>query len=305
MRKILLIFFTLFSYNFSYAQAGAGPVQSCSAAIPEICNGSLYPAATSGTATAPFGANFNCGFTNMSANASFYYFLSTTNGPLNINVTPTDVIGIPYPNLLNQPDLDVKCWGPFNDLLTMCDQLTNGNQADCSTAPATTAEVLQIANAVAGEFYVVMVANWAAAGSSPDPCFIQFTSVGPNDGFGGPSPGDAGGTVGPLLFCDTDPVITLIDELNGVPVSFGTWTYNGSPVSGTFDPATDPLGTYTYTVAGTANCPSDQADVIVDVFSASSISVTSPSVICSNENSFTLTGIPPAGWSAQGQGVFY
>jgi hypothetical protein len=101
MKRNLLIFFTVFSYTFSYAQAGAGPVQSCSASIPEICNGSLYPAATSGTATAPFGANLSCGFTNMSANASFYYFVSSTNGPLSINVTPTDVLGIPYPNLLN------------------------------------------------------------------------------------------------------------------------------------------------------------------------------------------------------------
>ena len=304
MRKSLIIFFTFFSYIFSHAQAGAGPIQSCTSIIPEICNGSLYPAATSGTATAPFGANLNCGFTNMSGNASFYYFVSSTNGPLNINVTPTDVVGVPYPNQLNQPDLDVKCWGPFNDLTTMCDQLTNANQEDCSTAPSTTAEVLQITNAVAGEIYVVMVSNWAAAGSSPDPCFIQFTSVGPNDGFGGPSPGDAGGSVGPLLFCDTDPIINLIDELNGVPVNFGTWSYNGNPVSGTFDPTSDPLGTYTYTVSGTANCPSDAANVIVDVFSASSISVTSPSTVCSNETPFTLTGIPPAGWTSQGQGVF-
>ena len=108
MKRNLLIFFTVFSYTFSYAQAGAGPVQSCSASIPEICNGSLYPAATSGTATAPFGANLSCGFTNMSANASFYYFVSSTNGPLSINVTPTDVLGIPYPNLLNSPNLDFK-----------------------------------------------------------------------------------------------------------------------------------------------------------------------------------------------------
>ena len=48
----------------------------------------------------------------------------------------------------------------------MCDQLTNANQEYCSTAPATTQEVIQITNAVAGEFYVVMVSNWAATGST-------------------------------------------------------------------------------------------------------------------------------------------
>ena len=307
MNKFSLIIL-FFCYNLSvFGQAGAGPIQNCSSTIPEICNGALYPAATSGTATAPFGANLNCGFTSISGNASFYYFVSNTNGPLNINITPTDVIGIPYPNVNTSPDLDFKCWGPFNDLLTMCDQLTNLNQEDCSSAPATTAEVLQIANAVAGEIYVVMVSNWADVGSSPDPCFIQFTSFGPNDAFGGPSPGDAGGSVGvntPILFCDSDPVIDLIDELNGNPLTYGTWFYNGDTVSGSFDPASDPTGTYSYTIPGTANCPSDTAYVILDVFSASNISITSQSTICSNETGFTLTGIPVAGWSSQGQGVF-
>ena len=146
----------------------------------------------------------------------------------------------------------------------MCDQLTNGNQEDCSSAPATTAEVLQINNAVAGQIYVVMVANWAQTGTSPDPCYIQFTSAGPNDAFGGPSPGDAGGSVGltnPILFCDSDPIINLIDQLNGTPVNFGTWFFNGDTVNGTFDPSTDPIGTYTYSIPGTVNCPNDEAYV--------------------------------------------
>ena len=59
MRKALLIFFTFFTYIFSYSQIGTGPVQFCSSTIFEICNGALYPAATSGTATAPFGANLS------------------------------------------------------------------------------------------------------------------------------------------------------------------------------------------------------------------------------------------------------
>ena len=63
MKRFLLLFFTLFTYAFCYSQGGAGPVQSCSSTIPEICNGSLYPAATSGTATAPSGTSLNCGFT--------------------------------------------------------------------------------------------------------------------------------------------------------------------------------------------------------------------------------------------------
>ena len=309
MKRFLLLFFTLFTYAFCYSQGGAGPVQSCASPIPEICNGSLYPAATSGTATAPSGTSLNCGFSAITEYGSFYFFESNTNGPLSINITPTDVIGIPYPNINTSPDLDYICWGPFNDLTTMCDLLTNPNQEDCSNAPATTQEVLQITNAVAGEFYVILVANWAASGSTPDPCFIQFTASGPNDAFGGPSPGDAGADAGwgnPLLFCDTDPQMNLIDQLNGQPVNNGIWTYNGNAVPGTFDPAIDPPGIYTYSISGSSSgtCPGDDATVSIDVFSAASISITSPSVVCSDENLFTLTGTPPAGWSVQGEGVF-
>ena len=100
--------------------------------------------------------------------------------------------------------------------------------------------------------------------------------------------------------------MNLIDQLNGQPVNNGSWTYNGNSVPGTFDPAIDPPGVYTYSILGSSSgtCPGDAATVTLDVFSASSISITSPSVLCSDENSFTLTGIPPAGWSTQGNGVF-
>lgn len=308
MKRFFFLFLSIFfTYFYSFSQGGATPVQSCSSVIPEICNGSLYPAATSGQATAPFGSNLNCGFTDISNFASFYYFVAATNGPLNINVTPTDGAGVPYPNVLASPDLDIKCWGAFNDLTTMCDQLTNGNQEYCSSAPATTQEVIQIPNAVAGQIYVVMVSNWADVGLTPDPCFIQFTSAGPFDSFGGPSPGDAGGTVGipdPVLFCDTDPAVNLIDILNGAPLTYGYWSLNGDTVSGTFDPSVDTTGTYTYNIPGTINCPSDLAYAVVDVFSTSSIAVTSPTVVCDNEAIFPLTAIPVEGWSSQGQGIF-
>ena len=304
MKRVLLLFIAFLSSIITYGQ-----VQNCTQAIPEICNTSLYPAATSGSATAS-GANFNCGGNQVDENGSFYYFESGTNGPLNIDITPTDVLGNPNANI----DLDFICWGPFTDLTTMCNQLTAGNQEDCSylSNTVTVTENLQIPNAVAGEFYVIIIANWAPSGTSPDPTFIQFTAAGPTDAFGGAAPGDAGGTVGtpnPILFCDSDPVINLIDQLNGQPINSGSWTYNGNSVVGTFDPATDPLGTYTYTIpsSSSGNCPGDFANVTIDVFSASSISITSPSVICSNENAFALTGIPPVGWTSGvggGVGVF-
>ena len=71
MKRFFFLFLSIFfAYFYSFSQGGAAPVQSCSSVIPEICNGSLYPAATSGQATAPFGSNLNCGFTDISNFAS-------------------------------------------------------------------------------------------------------------------------------------------------------------------------------------------------------------------------------------------
>jgi hypothetical protein len=73
MKRVLLLSFVLFTYVAGYCQGGTGPVQSCASPIPEICNGSLYPAAISGTATAPIGTNLNCGFSAITEYGSFYF----------------------------------------------------------------------------------------------------------------------------------------------------------------------------------------------------------------------------------------
>ena len=314
MKRFLLLFFAFLIYTSTYAQPGAGPVQSCSSTIPEICNGSLYPAAISGIATAPAGTNLSCGFNSVAEFGSFYFFESHTNGPLNIDITPVDVLG----GQIFGIDLDFICWGPFNDLLTMCDLLTNPNQEDCSILDAAAAPIenLQINNAVAGEFYVVLIANWAdaAGGATPDPCYIQFTSANDSlDLFGGQRQGVAGNHNDNVTFCDSDPPVNLIDMLNATwafPPDIGSWTLDtqdGTSVPSTFDPAVDPSGTYVYTIGPASSsgvCPADTSYLEVTVYDASSISITSPSIICSNENVFTLTANPPVGWSAQGFGEF-
>ena len=60
--------------------------------------------------------------------------------------------------------------GPYNDLLLCVINSSNSNpQEYCSTALATTHN--KKITKLAGEFYVVMVSNWAATGSTPVPCF--------------------------------------------------------------------------------------------------------------------------------------
>jgi gliding motility-associated-like protein len=66
---------------------------------------------------------------------------------------------------------------------------------------------------------------------------------------------DPGGSAS-LVLCTDAPPLTMLDALNGTPDTTGTWTGpNGAPSNGTFVAATDPVGTYTYTVVGMAPCP--------------------------------------------------
>ncbi|MBL7986407.1 MAG: gliding motility-associated C-terminal domain-containing protein [Flavobacteriales bacterium] len=77
------------------------------------------------------------------------------------------------------------------------------------------------------------------------------------------------GTDSILGLCTSDPGITLFDFLGGSPTVGGTWTApDGSPFGGSFDPAADDGGLYTYTVDAIAPCP--------DANSALSITLDAP-----------------------------
>lgn len=49
--------------------------------------------------------------------------------------------------------------------------------------------------------------------------------------------------------CPQAEAFTLLDSLAGQVDAGGAWTYEGTPVSGTFDPSADPAGDYCYTVS--------------------------------------------------------
>ncbi|HRH69505.1 MAG TPA: PKD domain-containing protein [Flavobacteriales bacterium] len=58
-----------------------------------------------------------------------------------------------------------------------------------------------------------------------------------------------------LVICPTEPLFQMIDMLGGTPTSGGVWTdASGAVTPGTFDPSTDPGGTFTYTVTSALGC---------------------------------------------------
>ncbi len=78
----------------------------------------------------------------------------------------------------------------------------------------------------------------------------------------GPDPG----TNGAITLCSTDGPVLLFPALGGSPDANGTWTSpSGNGSDGTFNPATDEAGDYTYTLIGVQPCPLVASVVTVTV----------------------------------------
>jgi gliding motility-associated-like protein len=69
-------------------------------------------------------------------------------------------------------DVDFICWGPFNSLTGICNNLTAANVIDCSYSGSYT-ETLNIPNGITGQYYMVLITNFANTTQN-----IQFTQYG-------------------------------------------------------------------------------------------------------------------------------
>jgi len=76
-----------------------------------------------------------------------------------------------------------------------------------------------------------------------------------------PAP-DAGISTG-ISICDITVPTDMFLLLGGNPQTGGSWTYASLPHSSVFDPAVDTLGTYQYTIMGTAPCSWNAASVFI------------------------------------------
>lgn len=80
----------------------------------------------------------------------------------------------------------------------------------------------------------------------------------------GINPAPVAGLNGNTSVCSTGAPVALFGSLGGAPSAGGTWTNtSGAPFSGSYDPATNAPGVFTYTVAGVAPCPNSTATVTV------------------------------------------
>ncbi|MCB0759684.1 MAG: hypothetical protein KDC01_14575, partial [Flavobacteriales bacterium] len=146
------------------------------------------------------------------------------------------------------------------------------------------------------------------------PVLLILVLISPRSVFGGTVVPDGNSTLVALgagndstaSLCSSGNPVQLIDYLGGSPDPGGTWS-GPAAHPGTFDPATDAPGVFTYTVAGP---PVSSATVTVTVVAASNAGSNNSYTACSSDASFSmrskLGGTPQPGgtWSPGGSDTF-
>lgn len=139
----------------STAVIGQNTNTNCANATP-FCTGQTmtFPAVT-GNSQAQSGPNYGC--LGSQPRPNWFYMQIAQSGSITIAISATW-------------DVDFICYGPFPNLASSCNSLTSGNIQSCSYSGSAT-ETCVIANAVAGQFYLLMVTNFN--GSAQNINFFQ------------------------------------------------------------------------------------------------------------------------------------
>lgn len=144
---------------------GAG--QACD--IPNsFCSETIiYPAGTGGTVTAPVGPAYDC--LGSQPNPAWFNMQVQSSGPMGFNISAAS-------------DIDFIIWGPFTNPTGACvTGLTAATVVDCSFS-GTNNESAAIPNAIAGEYYIVMITNYS--GQVQNITFSQPLAGQPGEGLG-------------------------------------------------------------------------------------------------------------------------
>lgn len=205
----------------------------CNGAAP-FCTGTTYnfPALTSSMSAQP-GVDYGCLLTT--PNPVWYYLKVGTPGTIVLNISGVNSLD----------DIDFVCWGPFTDATSACTaQLTNlcrgvgigcpsngnappglypsGNMVDCSYSLQPT-ETCTIPNALAGQFYLVLITNFA--GNNTNIVFNQ-TNIG--------VPG-AGSTDCSIVLCAIHALTAVpsgCNQANNTYTLTGTVSFTNAPSTG-------------------------------------------------------------------------
>lgn len=170
MKKIvsILTFCLMFAFALNAQTTCAGAQPFCAGGT----SGGTFPASTN-AADAEAGPDYDCLGTQ--PNPAWYYLQISQSGNLDILIQGNAA-----------QDVDFICWGPFSSLAGICNSLTASNVVDCSYSSSPT-ETCNIVNAIAGQFYLVLITNFSnvaqdilftqTAGTGSTNCGIVSTST--------------------------------------------------------------------------------------------------------------------------------
>ncbi|MFN8245224.1 MAG: proprotein convertase P-domain-containing protein [Ferruginibacter sp.] len=178
---------------------------TCATADP-FCTGVSYDYCnTTGVPSLGSGGIYGC--LGSAPNPAFYFMNIATTGPVNFQISQQTYGGVPI-------DVDFVLWGPFANQAAMCGGISAANIVACSYSTAAV-ETASIPTATAGQWYMILITNYADLGG-----VINFSQTNAN------SPG-AGSTN-----CN---ILTAIPGActGGLFTLTGTVTIPSPPASGT------------------------------------------------------------------------
>lgn len=174
---------------------------------------------------------------------------------------------------------------PF-DLFTLLTGSPDANGTWTAPGGASVSSLFTPGTSAPGVYTYTVVGN---APCSNDQSSVTANVVAP------PNPG----TNSSIAVCSNDAPVDLFALLGGSPQPGGTWTRPGGAAhSGTYLPATEPGGNYTYTVAGSGPCTSLSAVVQVVRTVTPNAGSNGSTTVCSSSGPFALINLlggAPAG----------
>ncbi len=244
MKKLLLLsLFSILLTSITYSQG-----TNCATADP-FCTGTTYTFPNN--TGIPDQGTYQC--LGTTPNPAWYYLQIANSGNIDIHITQTSNGG-------SGIDVDFIMWGPFSSTSNACATITTATAAvDCSYSTAAQ-EDANIPNAITGEYYMLMLTNYADVAGT-----ISFSQT------GGTGSTDCSVLCGPPLItmgttqtitCTTTSVsLSASSSVSGVTYS---WAGPGGFTSGAPNPTATVAGTYTVTVTDPANsgCPATATQVV-------------------------------------------
>lgn len=268
-----------------------GPGSDCQTAN-SFCTGTTY-VFPNNTNVASLGGGGIYGCLSTTPNPVWYYMQIQNPGDISITINQISNNGTPI-------DVDFALWGPFPSLAATCSGISASNIVDCSYSIAAT-EVADIVGAQAGQFYMLLITNYAnqsgvitfqqTAGTASTNCAVICT----------------------IGASSTAPVCTgSTFSLSSTSLPGGTYSWVGpncfrstlqNPIDVT--PPQTP-GNYTYTVTGISNTGSTcYASTIVTVLPGINIGNDTSLLICNNAavnlySIYDTTGLTSYSWTSNG-----